>query len=603
MLSHLIAPHGGELINLLADADRCSELRDASRDWLSWDLTPRQLCDLELLLNGGFSPLRGFMSREDHEAVCASMRLCDGTLWPIPITLDVSEELARQIRPGDSITLRDPEGIVLAVLHLEEMWRPDKTAEAEAVHDTGDTEHPGVAHLLEHTHPWYVCGRLEGIQLPLHYDFCSLRLTPAQLRAEFSRLGWRRLIAFQTRNPMHRAHLELVRRAMREVGANILIHPAVGMTRIGDTDAYTRIRCYKAVLPYYPKGSIKLALLPLAMRMSGPREALWHAIIRKNYGCTHMIVGRDHAGPGVDSTGKPFYEPYAAQNLFSEYEEELGVGMVPFKKMVYVEDLATFLPQDEVHLGARTVDISGTELRRSFARGSEIPEWFSFPEVLQELERAYPPRYKQGLTIFLTGLSGAGKSTIANRLTVRLLEMGGRAVTLLDGDLIRKHLSSELGFSREHRDINVRRVGFVASEITRNGGIAICALIAPYESVRNEVRAMIESVGGFILVHVATVLEVCEQRDPKGMYAKARAGLIKEFTGITDPYQTPQDPAVVIDTLELSPGESVEKIIRHLRREGYIDANVEAPDESSTFIQLSTSALGSVDEQLAYPTT
>ncbi|HHQ47850.1 MAG TPA: bifunctional sulfate adenylyltransferase/adenylylsulfate kinase, partial [Acidobacteria bacterium] len=412
--------------------------------------------------------------------------------------------------------------------------------------------------------------RLEGIQLPPHYDYQPLRPTPAELRAQFARLGWRKIVAFQTRNPMHRAHQELTLRAAREVEANLLIHPVVGMTKPGDVDHYTRVRCYQAILPRYPKHTVKLALLPLAMRMGGPREALWHAIIRKNYGCTHLIVGRDHAGPGSDSSGTPFYGPYDAQELVRRHEEELGVAMVPFKMMVYVEEKDGYMPVDEVPEGVRTLSISGTELRQRLAEGREIPSWFTYPEVAEELRRSHPPRHRQGFTVFFTGLSGAGKSTIANALLVKLLEMGGRPVTLLDGDIVRKNLSSELGFSKEHRDLNIRRIGFVASEITKNGGIAICAPIAPYDAVRKEVREMIAPLGGFVLVHVATPLEVCEQRDRKGLYAKARAGIIKEFTGISDPYEAPEDAEVVIDTTDMSPEEAAQAILLHLEREGYV---------------------------------
>ncbi len=569
----LIAPHGGTLTNLLVDSERAAELQTASRTWLSWDLTPRQLCDLELLLNGGFSPLKGFMMRADYESVCSSMRLADKTLWPIPITLDVPEELAGKVGPGVSLALRDAEGVMLAVLNVEEVWQPDLLAEAKAVYGTANDEHPGIAHLLNNTYPYFVGGRVEGLQLPIHYDFRSLRLTPTELRTEFTRLGWRRVVAFQTRNPMHRAHQELTLRAAKEIEANLLIHPVVGMTKPGDVDHYTRVHCYQAILPHYPQQTVKVSLLPLAMRMAGPREAVWHAIIRKNYGCTHLIVGRDHAGPGNDSSGKPFYGPYDAQDLLHSYEQELEAHMVPFRMMVYVEDLDTYVPEDEVPAGVRSLNISGTDLRRRLAEGREIPEWFTFTEVAKELRRSQPPRHHQGFTVFFTGLSGSGKSTIANVLLVKFLEMGGRPVTLLDGDLVRKHLSSELGFSKEHRDINIRRIGFVASEITKNGGIAICAPIAPYDSIRKEVRAAVEGGGGFVLVHVETPLEVCEQRDRKGLYAKAREGIIQEFTGISDPYEAPEDAEVVIDTTDMTPEEAAQEIILHLEREGYIGVN------------------------------
>jgi sulfate adenylyltransferase len=573
-MTDLIGPHGGTLTELMASPERVTELQARSRDWPSWDLTPRQACDLELLLSGGFSPLRGFMGRRDYESVCGSMRLASGDLWPIPVVLDLPESAAGKLAPGATLALRDTEGVMLAVLHVEEIWQADRMAEAEAVYGTTNREHPGVAALLDRTHPFYVGGRVEGVAMPTHYDFRHLRLTPAELRAEFSKLGWQRIVAFQTRNPMHRAHFELTLRAAKEARANLLIHPSVGMTKPGDLDHYTRGRCYQALLHHYPQDSAKLAFLPLAMRMAGPRECLWHAIIRKNHGCTHFIVGRDHAGPGSDSSGKPFYGPYAAQEALSKHEKELGIGMVPFQMMVYLEDSDTYVPEDEAK-GKRSLNISGTELRQRLAEGRDIPEWFTFPEVVKELRRTHPPRREQGFTVFFTGLSGAGKSTIANGLLVKLLEVGGRPVTLLDGDEVRKHLSSELGFSRAHRDLNIQRIGYVASEITKNGGIAICAPIAPYDAVRKTVREMIQPLGGFVLVHVATPLEVCESRDRKGMYAKARAGIIKEFTGISDPYEAPRDAEVVIDTSIMSPAEAAQEIILYLEQKGWL-----APEEA-----------------------
>ncbi len=573
MSKHLIAPHGGgTLAELIADDERREELKTASRDWPSWDLMPRQLCDLELLMNGGFSPLQGFLSESEYDSVCADMRLSNGTLWPVPITLDLPEAVAKELGKGQRLALRDPEGVMLAALTVDDVFEPDRQREAQMVFGTTNSEHPGAAHLLERTNPYYVGGRIEGLQLPTHYDFRGLRLTPSRLRDEFTRLGWRRVVAFQTRNPMHRAHHELTRRAAKEVEANLLIHPVVGMTKPGDLDHYTRVRCYQAISAHYPKNTAKLSLLPLAMRMGGPREAVWHAIIRKNYGCTHLIVGRDHAGPGSDCSGQPFYGPYDAQELLREHEEELGVAMVPFKMMVYLEERDIYVPKDEVSEGARVLNISGTELRERLADGREIPDWFTFPAVAQELRRTHPPRQRQGFTIFFTGLSGSGKSTIANVLLVKILELGGRPVTLLDGDIVRKHLSSELGFSKEHRDINIRRIGYVASEITKNGGVAICAPIAPYDSVRKDVKAMIEPIGGYILVHLATPLEVCEQRDRKGMYAKARQGIIKEFTGISDPYEAPEDADLSLDTTDMSPTEAAQEIVLHLEKLGYIGA-------------------------------
>jgi sulfate adenylyltransferase len=567
----LIAPHGGELVDLIVSSEKATELKSHSREWPSWDLTARQICDLELLLSGGFSPLRGFMNRADYEGVCSNMRLASGLLWPMPITLDVKEEFAKTLKPGSSkVALRDPEGVMLAVLHVEDVWQADREAEAKSVFGTTSALHPGANYAIKHSNPWYVGGRIEGLQLPSHYDFRSLRLTPAEVRTEFGRLGWRKIVAFQTRNPMHRAHVELTMRAAKNVEASLLIHPSVGMTKPGDVDYFTRTRCYQLLLAKYPAGTVKLSMLPLAMRMGGPREAIWHALIRKNHGCSHFIVGRDHAGPGNDEKGKPFYGPYDAQELFKKHEKEMGVTMVPFQMMVYLENEDRYVPDNEVPAGARVLNISGTELRQRLNEGRDIPAWFTYPEVVQELRKSYPPRYKQGVTIFFTGLSGSGKSTIANALIIKFLETGGRPVTLLDGDLVRKNLSSELGFSKEHRDINIRRIGYVASEITKNGGIAVCAPIAPYDATRKHVRQLIEPHGGFILVHAATPIEVCEQRDRKGLYAKARAGIVKEFTGISDPYEEPKDAEVVLNTADLTPEEAAQEIILHLEREGFI---------------------------------
>ncbi len=575
--SHLIPPHGGELVQLIAQPEKIAELKSHSKEWPSWDLTGRQLCDLELLVTGGFSPLRGFMIRADYDGVCHNMRLASGMLWPMPITLDVSEEFAKKLTPGSSkVALRDPEGVMLAVLHVEEVWQPDRKAEAQAVFASTSAAHPGADYAINKSNPWYVGGKIEATQIPSHYDFRNLRLTPAEVRAEFARVGWRKVVAFQTRNPMHRAHVELAFRAAKQVEANLLIHPVVGMTKPGDVDYYTRVRCYQLLLAKFPQSTAKLSLLPLAMRMGGPREAIWHALIRKNHGVTHFIVGRDHAGPGSDpATKKPFYGPYEAQEVFKKHEADIGVTMVPFNMMVYLEDQDKYVPDDEVKKGDRVLNISGTDLRQRLNEGREIPAWFTYPEVVAELRRSFPPRHKQGVTIFFTGLSGSGKSTIANVLLTKFLETGGRPVTLLDGDLVRKNLSSELGFSKEHRDINIRRIGYVASEITKNGGIAICAPIAPYDATRKHVRQLIEPYGGFILVHIATSVDVCEQRDRKGLYAKARAGILKEFTGISDPYEVPADAEVTINTGELSAEEAAQEIVLHLEREGFIGTTAE----------------------------
>ena len=563
-------PHGGELKNLYLTGQAVEAEKTRARELPSWDLSMRQLCDLEMLLNGAFSPLEGFMGIGDYNAVLENMRLVDGVLWPMPITLDVTEKFADSVEPGVRIALRDHEGVLIATMDVESSFCPDKKAEALAVFGSADEAHPAVRYLNDQANDVYLGGRLYGVEAPNHYDFKHLRDSPAQVRERFAKLGWRRVVAFQTRNPMHRAHQELTFRAAKEMEANLLIHPVVGMTKPGDVDHFTRVRCYEQVLHHYPDQTTMLSLLPLAMRMAGPREALWHALIRKNYGCTHFIVGRDHAGPGVDSNGKPFYGPYDAQELMQSYADELDITMVPFKNMVYVEDRAEYQPQDEVAEGTEILQISGTELRRRLREGLEIPEWFSFPDVIEELRKTHPPRYRQGFTVFFTGLSGSGKSTIANALMVKLLELGGRRITLLDGDIVRKNLSSELGFSKEHRDLNILRIGYVASEITKNGGIALCAPIAPYSATRRLVRDLIEPLGGFLEVHVATPLEVCESRDRKGLYAKARAGLIKGFTGIDDPYEDPDDPEMRIDTTNLTPDLAAHRIVIKLESMGFI---------------------------------
>jgi sulfate adenylyltransferase len=557
---------------LYVSADSAAKLRREAGELASWDLTPRQVCDLELLMNGGFQPLKGFLGPEDYAAVLSEMRLADGTLWPMPITLDVSEAFAASVEPGQDIALRDPEGVVLAILSVTDRWAPDMAAEAEAVFGTGDAAHPGVAYLARKAGPINLGGPITGIQPPVHYDFRARRDTPNELRAYFRKLGWRRIVAFQTRNPLHRAHQELTFRAAREAEANLLIHPVVGMTRPGDIDHFTRVRCYEAVLDQYPQQTTHLSLLNLAMRMGGPREAVWHGIIRRNHGCTHMIVGRDHAGPGKNSRGQDFYGPYDAQTLFAQHEAEIGVEMVDFKQMVYVQEKSQYFPRDEVADGETILDISGTELRRRLQEGVEIPDWFSFPAVVAELRRTRPPRAQQGFTVFFTGLSGSGKSTVSNALMVKLMEMGGRPVTLLDGDVVRKHLSSELGFSKEHRDINIRRIGYVASEITKNGGIAICAPIAPYGETRAAVREMIEEHGAFVEIHVATALEECERRDRKGLYRLAREGKIKEFTGISDPYEAPEEPELRLDTEGLDVDYCAQQVVLKLENMGLVRA-------------------------------
>lgn len=566
----LIAPHGGTLKDLYLPPEQAEVLKLRSAQLPGLDLDTRQLCDLELLLSGAFSPLEGFLGRRDYDRVVEELRLEDGTLWPIPITLDVTEDFASQLHAGSEVALRDSQGVPLAVLEVSDVYWPDRLHEAKRVFGTTDRLHPGVAELLERTQSAAIGGTLRGIQRPAHYDFDELRDTPRGLREWFVKHGWSRIVAFQTRNPMHRAHRELTLRAAQHAGAKLLIQPSVGRTKPGDVDHYTRVRCIRALLPQYPDDSVKLSLLPLAMRMGGPREALWHAIIRKNYGASHFIVGRDHAGPGNDSKGKPFYGPFDAQQLLEQYKDELGITIVAFPAMVYAANRDRYLPSTEVTAEDEVRNISGTQLRAHLHDGTEIPAWFSFPDVVKILRERHPVQQPRGFALFFTGLSGSGKSTIAQAVIAQLLEHGSRQVTVLDGDEVRKHLSRGLGFSREDRAANVTRIGYVASEIVRHGGIAVCAPIAPYADARAQSRALVEAHGDFIEIHVATSLEVCEARDRKGLYAQARAGKITQFTGISDPYEVPETPELRIDGNAAEPAALARQVLALLRNRGVI---------------------------------
>ncbi|EED13879.1 ATP sulphurylase [Talaromyces stipitatus ATCC 10500] len=567
-------PHGGVLKDLIArDAPRHAELEAEAATLPAIVLTERQLCDLELIMNGGFSPLEGFMNEKDYDGVVAESRLADGNLFSMPITLDASDETVKELglKPGSRITLRDfRDDRNLAILTIDDIYRPDKTKEAKLVFG-GDEEHPAVIYLNTKVQEFYIGGKVEAVNKLNHYDYVALRYTPAELRTHFDKLGWTRVVAFQTRNPMHRAHRELTVRAARARQANVLIHPVVGLTKPGDIDHFTRVRVYQALLPRYPNGMAVLGLLPLAMRMGGPREAIWHAIIRKNHGATHFIVGRDHAGPGKNSKGVEFYGPYDAQHAVEKYRAELGIEVVEFQQVTYLPDTDEYKPVNEVPEGVKTLDISGTELRRRLRSGAHIPEWFSYPEVIKVLRESNPPRNAQGFTIFLTGYQNSGKDAIARALQVTLNQQGGRSVSLLLGETVRHELSSELGFSREDRDKNIQRIAFVAAELTKAGAAVIAAPIAPYESSRKAARDTISAVGTFILVHVATPLEYCEKTDKRGIYAKARQGEIKGFTGVDDPYEAPTKADLVVDVEKQSVRSIVHEIILILESQGFLD--------------------------------
>jgi sulfate adenylyltransferase len=563
----IIKPYGGTLINPMLYDEELVKKKESINHLPVHFLSSKQLCDIELLLNGGFSPLKGFMNQQDYESVLESMRLKDGPLFPIPITLDIPKSLADKIE--DELLLKDPEGAPLAILKVKSKWSPDKMYEAIKVYNTDSIEHPAVNALLNHSQEVYVGGDLIGLELPTQYDHLSLRKSPRELRDFFEKNQLHRMVGFQTRNPMHRAHQELTLLAMKELDADLLIHPAVGMTKPGDIDHYVRVRCYQRILDTYPKAPY-LSLLPLAMRMAGPREALWHAIIRQNYGCSHFIIGRDHASPGKDASGKPFYDPYHAQQLAKDYQKELDIHMASFPEIVYLKNQKRFVPLPEVPSNEEVEQISFTDFFKRVQKGLDIPEWFSYPQVVDEIKKHYLPKNKRGFSILLTGFSGAGKSTIAHALLVKLIEIDTRKVSLLDGDVVRKFLSSELGFSKEHRDLNVLRIGYVASEITKCGGIALLAPIAPYEKTRRHVKELIQEYGGFIEVYVSTPLEVCEDRDRKGLYAKAKAGEIENFTGVSDPYEVPINPDVTLDTSKCSLEQSVDLIISKLKELEYL---------------------------------
>jgi sulfate adenylyltransferase len=565
--AELISPYGGKLVDLVVEGEEREELLEKSNRLPSIQISQRALCDLELLATGAFSPLDRFMGKADYERVLTEMRLTNGVLFPIPVTLPVDEDSLPSW--GEQITLSDSRNNTIAVIQIEEVYHWDELREARLALGTTDPRHP----LVSEMNTWgnvYISGALKVIDLPKYHDFRELRKTPAQVREQLSSLGYDKTVAFQTRNPMHRIHEELTKRAAEQVNGSILIHPVVGLTKPGDVDHYTRVRVYRTLVEnYFDSHRTLLSLLPLAMRMAGPREALWHAIIRRNFGATHFIIGRDHAGPGKDSNGKPFYGPYEAQMMLGQYGEEIGVQPIEFKELVYMADEERYEEGSKIPENARIFSISGTQVREDYlAKGELLPDWFTRQETAEILQKMYPPRHEQGMCLWFTGLSGSGKSTTAEILTALLLERG-RQVTLLDGDVVRTHLSKGLGFSREDRDINILRIGFVAGEIARQGGIVIAAAISPYRTTRNEVRKMVGEER-FIEIFVDTPIEVCEERDVKGLYARARRGQIKGFTGVDDPYEVPVDPEIILNTVDVSPDGNARRIIEFLEARGFI---------------------------------
>jgi sulfate adenylyltransferase len=561
-----IEPYGGELVSLLVSEAEREEWLDKANQYPSHQLTDRSLHDLELLAVGGFSPLTTFMGEDDYNGVLADMRMANGTLFPIPITLTIQKEALPS--RGEWITLRDPRNYIIAVMRIEEVFRWNPIEEATQVLGSTDHRHPLVSE-MEQWGDLCISGELRVINLPIYYDFADIRKSPREVREILAKIGNENVTAFQTRNPMHRVHEDLTKRAIDRVGGSLLIHPVVGLTKPGDVDHFTRVRVYKALIENYYDSNTVLSLLPLAMRMAGPREGLWHAIIRRNYGANHFIVGRDHAGPGKDSNGKPFYGPYDAQELVEQHQEETGVTGVFFNELVYIAKDDKYVAKEDAPEDAEAKFISGTQVREEYLnKGKELPGWFTRQETAEILRDSYPPLHKQGLCIWFTGLSGSGKSTIAEALSPMLLERG-REATTLDGDVVRTHLSKGLGFSKEDRDTNILRIGFVAGEIARHTGTVICAAISPYSKTRNEARKM---VGGdqFIEIFVNTPLETCEERDIKGLYAKARSGEIKGFTGIDDPYEEPVNPEINVTTEKKTPTECAREIIDYLEDRGFL---------------------------------
>ena len=564
-----IKPYGGTLQNLVIDDAQGEQLKSTSENYLSITLSNRQVCDLEMLVSGAYSPLTGFMDEATYESVVNQLTLLDGTVWPLPVIFDITEDISTQVSIGTPLALRDSEGFMLATMEVSEIWKPDQKKEAQLVYGTDSKEHPGVRYLFDEVGKVYICGKLSVAQLPKHYVFDHFRYTPKELRSFFERNSWHKILGYQTSAPMHRLHKDMLMDVVKQHHTQLLIQPTVGTTKPGDTHYFHRVKCYQNVINKFPLNIAKLSLIPHSMRMAGPRETLLHGIIHQNYGCSHFFVGSNHASP---ITVLQYYGKYDAQRFVEKYQQHLDIMMVGSEEYQYHLSRGKYQPKSLIDQEQeKGLTLTESEFRNKLHEGLPIPDWFSFPEVIQELKKTYQPRSKQGFTVFFTGLSGSGKSTLAKIVYAKLVEHGSRPVTLLDGDVVRLNLSSELGFSKPHRDLNIRRIGFVSNEISKNGGVAICAPIAPYAHGRRAVRELIEQEGAFIEVHVATPLEECEARDRKGLYAKARKGIIPEFTGISDPYEIPENPELVIDTTDISPADGAQRVLLHLLQQGFLD--------------------------------
>lgn len=548
-------------------------------------LNSRQLCDFELIVNDAFYPLTGFMKENDYNSCVRTMRLQDGTLWSMPITLFINQQQRDEFISLDHVVLKHESGLILGVMDIRapgSIYKPNIALECRNVYGTDDDNHPYVNiqnEYLKNGYCYYIGGTIVEYKLPPHYDFVELRCTPKETKSCFEKSRWGSVIGFQTRNPMHRSHYELTQYALKVAGegSKLLLHPVVGITQDCDVNYHTRVKCYKQLMKYYGENVAQLCLLPLSMRMAGPREAVWHAQIRKNYGCTHFVVGRDHAGPScTKKDGSRFYGPYDAQDLLMQYATEIEIIPIISKLIVYAiprleKNLlkGAYMEIDNVDKKENVVmEISGSKQREMLRKGKDIPLWFSFPEIANILKKSYKPLHEQGFTLYFIGLSGSGKSTISNFVMARLFEFTDRKVTYLDGDVVRQNLSKGLGFSKEDRSTNVRRIGFLCSEITKHGGIAIAANIAPYNEDRLFNRRLISEHGNYIEVFVNTPLEECERRDVKGLYKLARQGVIKQFTGISDPFEIPQDCDIVLNGKNIE--QSVLTVIDYLIDQGLI---------------------------------
>lgn len=570
-MTALIKPYGGTLKNLIMDLGLAEQLKIESESYTSITLNNRQLCDLEMLATGAYSPLSSFMDQQTYNSVVNDLKLADGTLWPLPIVLDLADQVAEQVNAGEKLALRDAEGFMLAAMTVQEKWSPDKQHEAKQVYGTTDLDHPGVEYLINSTGNTYVSGELQVAQAPEHYVFSRFRRNPAEMRSFFEKQSWNRVLGYQTSKPIHRLHFDMLLDVAKEHQTHILLQPTVGSTKPGDTHYFHRVKCYESVLDKFPLKIARMTLMPHSMRMAGPRETLLHAIVHQNYGCTHFLVGPSHASPETNKAGN-YYGEYEAQEFIAQHQQSLEIEMIAVEEYQYQPSSRKYRPKNLIEQeGEEGLKLTETEFRQKLHTGSPIPDWYSYPGVIEELKKSYKPKSKQGFTLFFTGLSGSGKSTLAKIVYAKLVEHGTRPVTLLDGDVVRLNLSSELGFSKPHRELNIKRIGFVANEISKNGGVAICAPIAPYQAGRRAARELIEQHGAFIEIHVSTPLEVCEARDRKGLYAKARKGIIPEFTGISDPYETPEKPELEINTDGTQPTAAAQQVLLYLFQKGYLD--------------------------------